>query len=58
MKTRLKTPKLHPELSLGNEHEKGTAKTFVWHLVKNGVDLSAAKDSIAKYLTPPQNHIP
>ena len=48
---KIKRPKFHPELPIGNEHEKGTAKTFVWHLAKNGVDLSAAKKSIVKYLT-------
>lgn len=55
MKTRLKTPKIHPELAIGTEFEKGTAETFVWHLWKNGVDLSAAKELITKYLTRCQN---
>lgn len=50
MKAHLKTPKFHPELSLGKEHEKGTAETFVWHLLKNNVDLSAAKENIKKHL--------
>jgi hypothetical protein len=50
MKARLKTPKFHPELKLGKEYEKGTAETFSWHLWKNGVDLSTAKESITKYL--------
>jgi hypothetical protein len=39
------------------DHEKGTAETFSWHLWKNGVDLSAAKESITKYLIKPQNNI-
>lgn len=45
-----KRPKIHPELPLGNNHERGTAETFVWHLVTNKVDLSGAKDNIRKYL--------
>jgi hypothetical protein len=48
----MKRPKTHPELPLGANHEKGTAETFSWHLWKNGVDLSAAKESITKYLQP------
>lgn len=46
------TKLIHPELPLGNNHEKGTAETFVWHLWKNNVDLSTAKESITKYLQP------
>ncbi len=45
-----KRPKIHPELPLGTNHEKGTSETFVWHLWKNDVDLSTAKESITKYL--------
>lgn len=57
MKTRLKVPKIHPELAIGTEFEKGTAETFSWHLWKNGVDLSTAKESITKYLIKQQNNI-
>lgn len=47
---KIKRPKLHPELSLGEDYEQGTAETFVWHLVKNNVDLSGAKENIKKTL--------
>ena len=42
----------HPELSLGSNHEIGTAETFVWHLLSNNVDLSQAKENIKKHLQP------
>lgn len=36
--------KYHPELPLGPKIEKGTAQTFVFHLLDRKVDLPDTKD--------------
>lgn len=45
-----KPPKIHPELSLGNDFEQGTAESFVNSLIRNGVDLSDARETVKKTL--------
>lgn len=34
-----KRPKTHPELPLGENYERGTAQTMIWHYLKYGVEL-------------------
>jgi hypothetical protein len=36
-----KRPKIHPELPLGKNHERGTPQTMIWHWLKYGVELPA-----------------
>lgn len=43
-----KRPKIHPELNLGNNFEIGTAESFVKSLIRNGVDLSDARETVKK----------
>jgi len=38
---KIKRPKTHPELSLGQNHERGTPQTMIWHYLKHGVELPA-----------------
>lgn len=39
MKNSKSRPKVHPELSLGKNNERGTAKTMIWHWLRYGVEL-------------------